>query len=201
MAKRRENKAPNASSKRLNNDLRNQKKEAVLGTAKKRGFSTQLILAVTALTVAVVVAVIFTFQDGNDHATAVAGSGAGTVSENTISYPVSTFDDGQARHYAFEEGGKTIRYFIIKSSDGVIRAAFDACDVCWAAGKGYVQDGDSMVCRNCERRFASKLVNEVKGGCNPAPLKRRVEGDRLVITKADILSGAGYFDFKGRANG
>jgi uncharacterized membrane protein len=116
-----------------------------------------------------------------------------------VSYPVSMFADGAARHFDFKADGMTIRYFILKSSDGVIRAAFDACDVCWPAGKGYYQDGDDMVCRNCGRRFASVLVNEVKGGCNPAPLTRTVNGDRLVLKVDDILQGKSYFDFQGKA--
>jgi uncharacterized membrane protein len=79
----------------------------------------------------------------------------------------------------------------------VIRAAYDACDVCWPAGKGYYQDGDDMVCRNCGRRFASVLLNEVQGGCNPAPLTRHVDNGQVVIRIEDILAGKRYFDFKG----
>jgi uncharacterized membrane protein len=113
-----------------------------------------------------------------------------------FTFPISEFADGKARHYSFAApGGITIKYFIIKSSDGVIRAAFDACDVCWASGKGYQQEGDAMVCRNCGKRFASKLVNEVKGGCNPAPLKRTIKGDKLVVQTKDILEGRHYFNF------
>jgi uncharacterized membrane protein len=52
-----------------------------------------------------------------------------------------------------------------------------------------------MVCRNCGRRFASVLVNEVKGGCNPAPLYRTISGDQLVIQVKDILEGKQYFNF------
>jgi uncharacterized membrane protein len=91
--------------------------------------------------------------------------------------------------------GLSIKYFVLKSSDGVLRAAFDACDVCWPAGEGYYQEGDYMVCRNCGKRFASLKVNEVKGGCNPAPLNRQVVGDNLVIKVKDILEGKRYFDF------
>jgi uncharacterized membrane protein len=89
-----------------------------------------------------------------------------------FAYPVSDFIDGLAKHFHYQHGNITIRYFILRSHDGVIWAAFDACDVCWPAGKGYYQDGDHMVCRNCGRRFASIMVNEVQGGCNPAPLTR-----------------------------
>ena len=106
--------------------------------------------------------------------------------------------DGKARHFEHVDGKHTIRYFILKSSDGIIRAAFDACDVCWPAGKGYYQEGDFMVCRNCGRRFESVLINEVKGGCNPAPLKRELEGQNLIININDILKGKQYFNFSGR---
>jgi uncharacterized membrane protein len=123
-----------------------------------------------------------------------------TTQEDRVSYPMSKFDDGKAKFFQYKTPeGITIKYFILKSSDGVVRAAFDACDVCWPAGKGYYQDGDVMVCRNCGRRFASVKVNEVKGGCNPAPLKREVVGDQLVIQLSDLIEGTQYFDFsKGR---
>ena len=54
-----------------------------------------------------------------------------------------------------------IKYFILKSSDGVIRAAFDACDVCWGEGKGYQKDdcGDLQV----RETFLSTKVNVVTG--------------------------------------
>jgi uncharacterized membrane protein len=108
------------------------------------------------------------------------------------------FADGKARHFDYPANGLTIRYFVLKSADGVIRAAFDACDVCWPAGKGYYQEGDEMVCRNCGRRFASVLINEVKGGCNPAPLHRTIQGDQLIIKAEDIIQGQTYFNFKER---
>ena len=113
-----------------------------------------------------------------------------------FSFPLSQFADGKARHFTYSApGGITIQYFIIKSSDGVIRAAFDACDVCWPSGKGYQQDGDYMVCRNCGKKFTSKLIGEVKGGCNPAPLKRTIRGNQLIIQAKDILDGRNYFNF------
>jgi len=122
-----------------------------------------------------------------------------TANAAVVSYPASLFEDGNARHFSYRHNDTTIRYFILKSSDGIIRAAFDACDVCWPAGKGYYQEGDTMVCRNCGRRFASVLVNEVKGGCNPAPLNRRVEGPNVVIHSSDIVEGKPYFNFSGKA--
>jgi len=119
-----------------------------------------------------------------------------SLSPSEISFPISQFADGKARHFTFSAPkGITIKYFIVKSSDGVIRAAVDACDVCGPSGKGYQQEGDNMVCRNCGKKFASKLVSEVKGGCNLAPLKRTIRGNQLIIQTKDILEGRNYFNF------
>jgi uncharacterized membrane protein len=119
--------------------------------------------------------------------------------EAEVTYPLKTFQDGKARFYQHKTGeGITIKYFVLKSSDGVIRAAFDACDVCWPEGKGYYQKDDFMVCRNCGRRFASLNVNVITGGCNPAALRREVVNDQLVIKVKDILEGKKYFNFAKR---
>ena len=115
------------------------------------------------------------------------------IRDGAVRLPVSTFDDGQARWYTYPGQGKDIQFFVLKSSDGVIRAAFNACDVCYLSKKGYRQEGDEMVCNNCGQRFPSKLINEVRGGCNPSPLERTIEGDELVIQVDDILAGANYF--------
>jgi len=113
-----------------------------------------------------------------------------------VAYPEKTFTDGKARHFTYKtEGGIVIRYFVIKSSDGVIRAAFDACDVCWPENKGYSQKGDFMVCNNCGKRFPSVRINEVHGGCNPAPLNRKIENGNVTLQVTDILQGKRYFDF------
>lgn len=116
-----------------------------------------------------------------------------------VTHPVKLFDDGKARHFQIDMGdGLSIRYFVLKSSDGVIRAAFDACDVCWTSDKGYYQEGDYMVCRNCGKRFASVKVNEIRGGCNPAPLERQIVGENLVLKIKGVLEGKQYFDFSNR---
>jgi len=127
-----------------------------------------------------------------------AGEGAVVVGDlpvrdGAVRLAASTFDDGQARWYTYPADGVDIQFFVLKSSDGVIRAAFNACDVCFLAKKGYRQEGDEMVCNNCGQRFPSVLINEVRGGCNPSPLERTIEGDEVVIQVADILAGANYF--------
>ena len=111
-----------------------------------------------------------------------------------VRLPASLFDDGHAHFYRYTTStGREIRFFVLRSSDGVIRAAFDACDVCYRERKGYHQQGDDMVCNNCGRHFRSVDVNVLTGGCNPTPLQRTADGSQIVMRTADLDLGAAYF--------
>jgi uncharacterized membrane protein len=182
------------SNKRQKNQKQNarleSKKAVVLGSNKKS--RVPLILAACAVLIIGAGVFVVLNQSGSQ---VTATQGPVEANAQLVTFPTAMFADGKARHFEHRNGRHTIRFFVLKSSDGIIRAAFDACDVCWPAGKGYYQEGDYMVCRNCGRRFASVLVNEVKGGCNPAPLNRAINGDQLVIQVKDILEGKQYFNF------
>jgi uncharacterized membrane protein len=168
------------------------KRAAFQGDKKKKHHSLWVVLICAGLLAGGLISYFYVNSSGESRA---ERSPAATASAgSSLIMPVSTFDDGRARYYSQKEGNIEIQYFVLKSSDGVLRAAFNACDVCWRAGKGYVQDGDNMVCRNCGLRFASVRVNEVKGGCNPAPLYRKVQDGNLIIEARDILQGKGYFE-------
>ncbi len=121
------------------------------------------------------------------------GKTAVTAQDGEVRLPVASLADGNARFYTIEAGGKTVEFFVLKGADGTIRAAFDACDVCFPYKKGYHQEGDVMVCNNCGSRFPSDKINIVRGGCNPAPVERRVDGDTLVIKISDLATGARFF--------
>jgi uncharacterized membrane protein len=111
-----------------------------------------------------------------------------------VKLPLALFADGHARFYRYPlSTGQEARLFVVRSSDGVVRAAFDACDVCYRERKGYQQQGDTMLCRACGRSFRSQDVNVLSGGCNPAPIQRVVEGDSLVLKRQDLDLGALYF--------
>jgi uncharacterized membrane protein len=126
------------------------------------------------------------------NASATQQMGRATTQE--IAIPVADVSDGKARFFDYAASdGRTVRFFVIKSSDGVYRAALDACDVCFAGKKGYHQEGDAMICNKCGRQFPSTLVNEVTGGCNPIGLPRTVAGDRLLIKASELESRKSYF--------
>ena len=130
------------------------------------------------------------FQKSPEASAKVAGV---VETADEVKIPLKALDSGKAIFLQAKIGGKEIHYFAVKSSDGAYRSAYDACDVCFRANRGYRQEGDLMVCNNCGQSFPSVRVNEVKGGCNPSPLARTVEGEHLVIRKADIAAGGPYF--------
>jgi len=125
---------------------------------------------------------------------AESAKAAGVVeTANAVRIPLKTFDSGNALFLSLESEGRQLYYFALKSRDGAYRAALDACDVCYRTNRGYRQEGDQMVCNNCGQKFACDKIGEVKGGCNPHPLARGIEGRNLVIRKADIVAGKEYF--------
>jgi len=114
-----------------------------------------------------------------------------------LSIPIKNINDGKSHYFKVKsDDGIMVKFFTVKSQDGIIRAAIDACDVCYRSGKGYVQEGNFMVCTNCGRRFSTDRINEVKGGCNPAPLLRTIDKENLMISMKDINSNAWYCKFK-----
>jgi uncharacterized membrane protein len=168
---------------------REQKRAQFERRASRTGLHLALA-AVALVAVAAVTALVVTSRDGAETVTAAVPIAAGGAD---VTIPVADLADGQAKHYSYDAGGVEVKYFVLKSSDGEYRAAFDACDVCYAAKKGYSQQGDVMVCNNCGQQFDSTQINEIRGGCNPSPIERTVDGQSLVLTTSDLQAGAKYF--------
>lgn len=118
-----------------------------------------------------------------------------SLSSDVMTIPLSEITR-KAKFFQAKVGGTPVRFFVMRSSDGVIRSALDSCDTCASKLKGYRQQGDFMVCNNCDQRFPSTKINVLRGGCNPVPLNNSVDGDVLNIKVADIQLGARYFNFR-----
>jgi uncharacterized membrane protein len=117
-----------------------------------------------------------------------------TVSNGSVTVPIAKLADGKAHFYKFEDGGKEISFFAVKSADGSIKTAFDACDACYKSKKGYEQQGDKMNCKNCNQKFAiNRLGPNATGGCNPGYLPHQQNGSTISISVNDLKGGARYF--------
>ena len=160
---------------------------------KKEQFTQQQKNGKARAVIALIVLILVAGFSGWLLSSSDAGSAALKSVAGEVRIDLATVSDGQAHYFTFATSKGDIKFFVVKSIDGEMRAAFDACDVCFREKKGYRQEGDFMVCNNCGQKFRTDLVNEVKGGCNPAPLQRRVDGKQLVMAEADIVSGMMYF--------
>jgi len=123
----------------------------------------------------------------------IAKSAGVVETADAVKIPLKALDSGKALFLQQEVDGRQLYYFALKSSDDAYRAVFDACNGCFQSNLGYRQEGDRIVCNKCEVAFHPERIEEIKGGCNPHPLARKVEGQYLVIQKGDIAAGKNYF--------
>ncbi len=102
--------------------------------------------------------------------------------------PVKGLDTG-AKFYSYKtkNNGQVVIFAMLDSRKGV-HVAFDACDVCYQARKGYRIVNGFAVCNNCGRRFPVTAIgtDNLSGGCWPSYLPASVAGGRVEIKTADL---------------
>ena len=172
------------------NDNRERKRAQFAG--EPSGKKTRPLLIVAVIALLAVAAFVFFSRSRGDQPSAIAVNN-GSSATNEIRIPLAELSSTAKFYDYLLPGNKKMRFFALRSSDGVYRAALDACDTCYHAKKGYHQEGDDMVCNNCGLHFHSAQVNEVHGGCNPVGLPRQIEGDVLVIKASDLQARQQYF--------
>jgi uncharacterized membrane protein len=176
-------------------DRRTEKRERFAhDRAKPRINRNYIIGALGALVVLALIYVAFADSNKSSALPAARTVPAGGTSSSEIAIPLSEVSNGQAKFYQYKASNqKTVRFFVIKSSDGVYRAAADACDVCYPEKMGYHQEGNDLVCNKCRKHFASADVNVLTGGCNPDGIPRKIQGDKLVIAASELEARSGLF--------
>ena len=106
-----------------------------------------------------------------------------------LSIPIKDLSQ-TASFYKADLGDTEVELVALKDSNGNLRTAFNACQVCYSSGRGYyLQDGDYLVCQNCGNSFTIDQVGVLSGGCNPWPIlddDRTVTDDEIQISY-DVL--------------
>ena len=112
-----------------------------------------------------------------------------TPQQNATEVRIPLSDIGTtATFYSYDSDGVTVRYFVVKDTQGTIHVAFDACDVCYEAKKGYKQNGEVMQCLNCGQTFAITDIGieNTGGGCWPSFLPMNIDGNDVIIKIVDL---------------
>lgn len=111
----------------------------------------------------------------------------GPVAREEISYDELTIDKSEitevAKFYPVVVDGVTMEVIAVRATDGTIRTAFNACQVCATSGRGYyIQVGHKLICQNCGNAFDIDDLESVHGGCNPAPITKddKSEDDNFI---------------------
>ena len=127
----------------------------------------------------------------------IAGCSSGDIqiSEDDKSFkiPLNGITD-KVQKFDYDTSGTTVTYFVVKGTDGSIRTAFDACDVC-GGNKGYTQQGIDIKCENCGKIFLiDGLGTQNKGyGCWPSFLSHTIKDGQLIIKNSELEAGAFRF--------
>lgn len=98
------------------------------------------------------------------------------------SLDVSAARDGHLHFYQATSSGGPVRFFVLQVNHD-LKVCADACEIC--GDKGYFESGGSIVCRNCTAPIAPGTIGRT-GGCNPIPIPHHLDGDRLVVTDAEL---------------
>jgi high-affinity iron transporter len=110
-----------------------------------------------------------------------------------IAVPLEKLSDGKLHRFAVKAEGKTLRFLAMRKGDkDDYGTAMDACTICF--DKGYVQQGDRLVCLHCTAELMSSTLGE-GGGCNPIPITPRPErrGEALVFRLEAMAVHASFF--------
>ena len=113
-----------------------------------------------------------------------------------VQIETKSVSDGQAHFFNTTlSNGNKIYYFIVQDKDGILRAAANACQVCYSSKMGFVQEGNSMKCKTCGNKYPLEKIATEKGGCNPGPINPNLkdEGGLITITEEELEEVADLF--------
>jgi uncharacterized membrane protein len=164
-----------------------EKRKRNLIIRKKR---MKILMAISVMLIAIVSIVIVISMSNNnnnyDKSTEPIQS-SDIISETEVGIPMSDIGDN-AKFYSYDANGVEIKYFAARGSDGDIHVAFDACDVCYQAKKGYRQSGEVMQCINCGKQYPINSCGSenTAGGCWPSYLPMKIKGENVIIEKSDL---------------
>jgi len=177
----------------MQNQTREKKREQFSGNTKSKSKVWIMIPALMAVALGVYVVFNASSDKPSSNTVTTTNQAASGSQASDVRIPISEIS-AKAKFFDYNTADKrSVRFFVMKSSDGVYRAALDACDTCFQAKKGYHQEGDDLICNKCGLKFRSSLINEVAGGCNPIGLASAIEGDQIVIKASELERGGRFF--------
>lgn len=173
------------------------KKKAKERLEAKKEQQKKIIFVAVGLILIVIVAVGIAFINSQDTGKDVEFEKSVTDdSGDNVVINEMEVSDGEFHYFSYDSDGTEVKYFVVKGDDGQIHTAFDACDVCYHAKKGYSQEGDRAKCINCGKTFPVEDLGTENsgGGCWPGMLPHTIVDGQIMIKTTDLERGTYYFE-------
>jgi len=113
---------------------------------------------------------------------------------DAVRIPFEEVSDGSVHFFTLVHHGKNVNFLVRTDGLGAQHAHLDACYACYRYKRGFVVEGEALVCIACRLEYL--LEDEVWdyiGACAPISIHSSVEGDQLVIDESILVRAARYF--------
>lgn len=113
------------------------------------------------------------------------------IEEGLAHITLEELEDGKLHRYEYiTEEGISVRFIVIKKSEGAYGVGLDACDICGPGG--YFERNGEVICKLCDVVMNKGTIG-FPGGCNPVPLSYIVHGGKIKIKITDLKAEAYRF--------
>lgn len=111
-----------------------------------------------------------------------------------VRIPLSRVGDGEVHFFTYRHDGKNVNFLIRTDGSGKLQAHLDACFSCYRYRRGYVVEGDDLVCIACRLAYSTEdEVWDFIGACAPISVHSSIERKSLVIKERLLVRAAKYF--------
>ena len=111
-------------------------------------------------------------------------------SDGMLHIPTGDLSTGQLNLYLYEGAAVDVTFMVIRRDENDVAVALNACGIC--PPRGYHQEGDLLICDNCNAPINIETVG-MPGGCNPIPLAASLSGGEVLIAAADLQGAQSVF--------
>lgn len=111
-----------------------------------------------------------------------------------VRLPRQQVGDGRVHFFTYAHDGGVVNFLVRTDGAGTLHAHLDACYSCYKYKKGFVVEGDSVVCIACRLEYpiADEYWDFI-GACAPIPIHCEVDGDSVVVEETRLMEAAKYF--------
>ena len=132
---------------------------------------------------------------------ALAGCGAAPpvhelveAESGAIRIPLARVRDGEVHFFTYRHEGTNVNFLVRTDGSGQLQTHLDACFSCYRYRRGYVVEGDSLVCIACRLSYDTEdEVWDFIGACAPISVHSSIERESLVIEERMLARAARYF--------